>query len=206
MRILFYLPVVTPWWFANIVEPLIRRVAAQAEIYVLAPQPWRGTGIGPDEVARCVDLPELRWCLIDDVDHPSLRTVPVAREALCDFVRGLEPDYIFCRSADVDTVRGFPGRARFVMEGGLAPFALPPHWVALRQGPLDHALLPELAPDERARLDAWIAPAWSRLQARFADGPEARAACLESCGIDPERPLLLLPLSRPGAASRSATR
>lgn len=28
MRILFYLPVITPWWFDNIVAPLIARLAA----------------------------------------------------------------------------------------------------------------------------------------------------------------------------------
>ncbi|MEM9311236.1 MAG: hypothetical protein AAGA34_07290 [Pseudomonadota bacterium] len=53
MRILFYLPVITPWWFAKIVKPLIATLAADNEIHVLAPPPWRNTGIGPDEIKLC---------------------------------------------------------------------------------------------------------------------------------------------------------
>jgi hypothetical protein len=80
------------------------------------------------------------------------------------------------------------------MEAGLAPFPMPPHWIALLPAPFDHGLLPELATDDRALLDLWIAPAWSRLQARFDEGPAARDALFDACGIDPERPVLLLPL------------
>ena len=76
MKILFYLPVVTRWWFDNVIEPLIRTLAAECEIHVLAPAPWRGTGIGPRELQRCMDLPEIRWCIMDGPDHPSTRTMP----------------------------------------------------------------------------------------------------------------------------------
>ncbi len=44
MHVLFYLPVVTPWWFDNIVAPLIRAAASDARVSVLVPPLWRGTG------------------------------------------------------------------------------------------------------------------------------------------------------------------
>ncbi len=52
MKIMFYLPVVTPWWFVNIITPLIRSAARDAEVFVLVPPRWRNTGIGPDELAQ----------------------------------------------------------------------------------------------------------------------------------------------------------
>ncbi|MDB5669049.1 MAG: hypothetical protein JWO25_8 [Alphaproteobacteria bacterium] len=193
MRILFYLPVVTPWWFEHIVEPLIRKLAPAAEIYILAPAMWSGTGIGPDQMQRCADLPDLRWCIVDDPEHPTMRTRPSARQDLVDFARGIDPDHVVCRSADLDTVRDFPGRVRFLMEAGAAPFPLPPQWVAFQDQPLDQGLIPTLDADDRAALDHWIAPAWTRLRA-LQDEAGSRDRLLALFGSPSDRPTLLLPL------------
>lgn len=61
MHVLFYLPVVTPWWFDNIVAPIIRAAARDAQVSVLVPPLWRGTGIGPTQLAGCADLATVDW-------------------------------------------------------------------------------------------------------------------------------------------------
>lgn len=194
MKILFYLPVVTPWWFDNVVEPLIRRLHGTAEIIVLAPKPWRGTGIGERELARCVDLSHVRWCIMDGDDHPTTRTKPRAAADIIDFVQNLAPDYVFCRSADFETVKAFPGKVRFLMEGGIAPFRLPDRWIMIQEQLLEHAALPQLDQPARDRLVEAIAPAWSKLRTRHRRDPEARTATLAAAGLPADRPVLLLPL------------
>ncbi|KTF70807.1 hypothetical protein ACNFJ7_15615 [Sphingomonas sp. HT-1] len=193
-RVLFYLPMVTNWWFVHIVEPLIRRVASGHEVHILAPAPWRGTGIGADELARCADLAEVRWYIMDGADHPSTRTVPEDAEGLIGFVRDLAPDFVLCRTADFDTVRHFPGIVRLLMEGRFEPFAPPPRWILLADRPHDYGALAPLAPAEEARLDAMLAPAWHRLQQRLAPPPDERLALFARLGIPADRPLVLLPL------------
>jgi hypothetical protein len=169
MRVLFYLPVVTPWWFDHIVVPLVRLLAPVAEVRVVAPEPWSGTGIGARELARLEDVPGIGWTLIGGEAHPSLRTVPADRDAIVAEVHAFAPDYVLCRSADFDTPARFPGQVRYLMEGAVAPVPLPPHWIWLAEAPFDHGLMPALAEDEAARLEDWIAPAWERLHARARD-------------------------------------
>ncbi len=194
MKALFYLPVVTPWWFDHVIEPLIRRLAATTEVFVLAPQPWGGTGIGRREIERCIDLPDVHWCIMEGPDHPSTRTEPLARAEIIDFVHKIAPDYVFCRSADCETVRHFPGKVRFLMEAGGAPFVTPPHWIVLQDQPFDHGILPELDGQARAMLECSIAPAWERLRRRQSRAGADREALLAKCGLSSDRPILLLPL------------
>lgn len=194
MTVLFYLPVVTPWWFDNVVEPLIRRLAAIAEVVVLAPKEWRGTGIGTRELERCSDLETVRWCIMDGDDHPSTRTRPRSADEIVAFVQELAPDFVLCRSADVETVARFPGQVRFLMEAGVAPFPTPPHWIVLQEQPLDHAHLPSIDGEDRAWLNDAIAPAWAALRDRQAEAAPTREAVFEACGIEGDRPVLLLPL------------
>lgn len=194
MRILFYLPVVTPWWFEKIIEPMMRTLAGAHEVHVLAPVPWANTGIGPAELQRCTDLPDIRWYIMDGPDHPSTRTVPEARDDLIAFVRDLAPDHVFCRSADYETVRHFPGVVRLVMEGRLEPFAPPPYWCVLPDRPLDQGMWPALPDADRTRLSAMIDPAWRRLRALNTPTPGTREHVFARCGIPGDRPALLVPL------------
>ncbi len=190
LRILFYLPVITPWWFDHIVAPLMRCVARAHEVHVLAPVRWRGTGIGPRELEVAADMPEVKWHIVDGDGHPSMRTEPRDRAGIIDFVRGLAPDYVLCRSADCETVRAFPGVVRHIMEGGAPPLAIPADWIVLQEEPFDHGLLPPLDDDQRALLDRLIAPLWETLwRADAASTPLRSWAPLPA-----DRPLLALPL------------
>ena len=80
-KILFYLPVVTPWWFDTIVAPMIAKLGAEAEIHVLAPEFWRNTGIGPNQLHTCASMPDIHWHIVEDDAHISLRTKPDDPEA-----------------------------------------------------------------------------------------------------------------------------
>jgi len=194
MRILFYLPVITPWWFDAIVEPLIRCLAREAEVHVLAPVPWSGTGIGERELAACADLVAVRWHIFDGDSHPSMRTDAEDRDDIVEFVRALAPDYVLCRSADCETVRRFPGTVRHLMEGGAGPLGHPTSWIVLQQEPFDHGLMPEFDADTRAELDRRFAPTWNGLRRETAAGEDARRAFRTWAGIPQDRPMLLLPL------------
>lgn len=194
VRILFYLPVITQWWFDSIVEPLIRRLANAAEVHILAPVPWSGTGIGHHELARCADLPQLRWHIVDGEGHPTMRTDPADRAAIIDFVTSLAPDYVLCRSADCETVRGFPGVVRHIMEGGASPLAIPNDWVVLQEQPFDHGCMPALSSSERSELDRRIAPAWSHLLGLAQPSRQMRKSFRAWAGLPVDRPILALPL------------
>jgi hypothetical protein len=194
VKILFYLPVVTPWWFDSIVEPLIRRLAQAAEVHILAPVPWSGTGIGRHELMGCADLPQLRWHIFDGASHPSMRTEPTDRAGIVEFVQALAPDYTLCRSADCDTAREFPGAVRYIMEGGAAPLAIPNDWVVLQEQPFDHGCMPELDSAELAELDRLIAPAWNRLLRLAQPTRQMRKSFRAWAGIPADRPVLVLPL------------
>lgn len=194
MRVLFYLPVITPWWFDNVVEPLIRCLANDHEVHVLAPVPWRGTGIGQRELVGCGDLPEIRWHIFDGDSHPTLRSTPTERAGIVEFVTSLAPDYVLCRSADCDTPKEFPGVVRYLMEGGAGPLAVPNDWVILQEQPLDHGLLPELDDDQRARLDGLIAPLWDPLRRLAEPSPQTRKSFRSWAGLPADRPVLAVPL------------
>lgn len=193
-RILFYLPMVTNWWFVHIIEPMLRRLAKAHDVHILAPAPWRGTGIGPEELARCADLPDIRWYIMDGPDHPSTRTVAEDAEGLIGFVRNLAPDVVLCRTADHETANHFPGIVRLLMEGRYEPFAPPPRWILLTEHPHDHGLIATMAPGEADRLRTMVSPAWERLRDRLAPAPDERTKLLAQIGIPQDRPLLLLPL------------
>jgi hypothetical protein len=194
MKVLFYLPVVTPWWFENIVEPILRRVAKVAETHVLAPAPWRNTGIGPEELARCVDLDAVKWAIFDGDEHPSYRTKPAEPDGLIAYVRELAPDIVLCRSADFDTVRHFPGAVRFLMEVASAPFDVAACTTTITDQPFANGALPTLAPAERSRLDALIDPLWTEMHAHWRQAIAEREDLFRELGIPDDRPVLLLPL------------
>jgi hypothetical protein len=194
VKIVFYLPVITPWWFDSVVEPLIRLLARDHEVHVLAPTIWRGTGIGNRELAACAHLPQVKWHIVNDENHPSMRTNAVERAGIVEFVKQLAPDYVLCRSADCDTVREFPGIVRHMMEGGASPLSIPPSWIILQEQPFDHGLLPDLDAAGRAELDRLIAPIWASLLPLAQPTRQARKAFHKWADFPTDRPVLVLPL------------
>lgn len=198
MRILFYLPVITPWWFENIMVHLIRAAAQDAEVHVAITPLWRMTGIGERQLMTCADLPDIRWHILGGDGHESLRTRPEDPDQIVDFVRTIDPDYTFCRSADMETPRRFPGQVRFVMEASVPPTPVPT-WITLQaNGIYDHGLLPALDAGQRAYLDGRMAPDWREIQARFPTSDEARAAYLAKANLPHDRKIIALPIDYEG--------
>ena len=165
MRVLFYLPVVTPWWFERIILPLVEKLAADHEVHILAPIFWQGTGLAQAQYDMCAHLPHLKWHIVTGSDHRSMRTNATRREQLVEFVRQLAPDFVLCRSADLETTADFPGIVRHITEGGADPLILPVGAVHFAKAPFDHGVLPPLTGEQRATLDALISPYWDALAA-----------------------------------------
>ncbi len=194
MRILFYLPVVTPWWFQTIIVPLISKFAGGAEIHVLAPAPWRGTGLGRAEFEHCAHLPDIQWHIVNDAAHPSMRTNPVERAGIVAFVNSLEPDYVLCRSADLETVRAFPGVVRHITEGAMDPLLLPKDSVHFTQQPFDHGVLPALSSTQIEELQSTIAQFWPSVSKSVELDRAQRQRFCEWADLPKDRKILLLPL------------
>lgn len=206
MRILFYVPVVTRHWFDNRLVPLIRRAAREAEVHVIAPIGWRDTGITDTMLHGCLDLPGVRWHLLDGADHRSYRTVPEDPEALIDFVRAIDPDYTFCRSADIATPQHFPGKVRFMMEADYPPLLGDdsPHAARIMlTGPdiYGHGEMPPLTEPQRARLRAHSAPLWDQFHAHHPGFEGDRAAYLAKAGLPADRPIIAVPLEHESATN-----
>lgn len=194
MKILFYLPVVTPWWFAKIIKPMIRHLVPIAEVHVMVPPLWSGTGIGPNELRGFTEADSIAWHILDGDSHPQLRGSTTAVDEVIELVHAIDPDISLCRSADLETPRRFPGIVRYVMEGGFSPFPAPSDVVVFREHPFDHGILPPIDDELRASLASAFAPAWERTQARFDEAPGGRPAMLERLGLGSDRPVIALPL------------
>lgn len=196
MKVLFYLPVVTPWWFDNVIEPLIRTMAREetAEISILAPTRWSFTGVEDREMQRLSDLPQVDWYIMNRDDHPSTRTNPDNQQELIDFVHSLAPDFTFCRAADCATPLKFPGVVRYVMEGDASPIKPGAVSYTLKRLPFDHGEMPDLSPAAWQRLETLFAPIWEDRLRRFENFRIDRDFVLDRAGIPADKPFVLLPL------------
>ena len=194
MRVLFYLPVITPWWFENIIVPLLEKLVATNEVHILAPMFWKGTGVGQAQYDLCAHMPQICWHVVTDETHVSMRTKAAQAGAIIDFVNSLDPDFVLCRSADLETVRQFPGLVRHIMEGGADPLALPMDAVHFTREPFAHGLLPNLSEEHVAKLDALIEPYWQQL----VNAPHGQVAAQNAfrtwAKLPSDRPVLFVPL------------
>jgi len=197
LRILFYLPVVTPLWFGEVIVPLVRTLRAHAELHVLVPALWRNTGVGPAELAGCADLGDVHWHLGDGPDHEGLRTGSGDVEGLTAFVRGIAPDLVLCRSAETEVAAAFPGTVRYLMEAGAPPLAMDGWALALHEGIFDFGAMPELGGAEGAQVEAAFVVRWQAAEARFAqEEPYAlpRSEALALMGLPDDRVIVAVPL------------
>ena len=168
MKILFYLPVVTPWWFDNIVAPLIDRLVVEAAVHVMVPPLWCGTGIAAEQLAGVAAADRVEWHILDGEDHQRLRSNGDGFDGLLDLVHAIDPDFALCRSADLETPRRFPCPVRHLMEAAFPPFPSRAEWVVLREDPFDHCVMPELGSAERGSLHAGFDEIWSAMRRRIA--------------------------------------
>ncbi|MDJ0979723.1 MAG: hypothetical protein QNI87_14450 [Erythrobacter sp.] len=194
MRVLFYLPVITPWWFESIITPLISKLYQDNEVHILAPELWQGTGLSLREVQLCAHMPDIRWHIVNDQKHPSMRTDPAEREGIISFVQSLDPDIVLCRSADVETIKAFPGIVRHITEGAADPLSLPSDILQFSHSLFDHGSMPELECQQVAALEDLIEPFWSKLlQTCVLDQAQRDYLCKWSA-FPGDRPVLFLPL------------
>lgn len=193
-RVLFYLPVVTPWWFDNIVAPLIRSLAAASEVHILVPPLWRNTGIGPAQVEGCSTVPGLQWHIVHDPNHQSLRTSPADADGVVEFVQNIAPDYVFCRSADIATPGRFPGQVIHLLEAGASPFTIPATWVILQRDFWHHGAMPALREEDAGAVRSAFADTWQRIRGRFDPCGEPSDRVLADLGLPQDRKVLALPL------------
>lgn len=193
-RVLFYLPVITPWWFEQIIVPLLEKLVIDNEVHILAPISLQGTGVGQSQYDQCAHMPQICWHVVTDADHVSMRTKAKQAGAIIDFAQSLKPDFVLCRSADLETVRQFPGIVRHITEGGADPVSLPVEAVHFTKEPFAHGLLPDLTADEVAKLHALIEPYWRPL----VNAPEAQLAAQNAfrdwAKLVCDKPVLFLPL------------
>lgn len=191
-RVLFYLPVVTRWWFANIIVPMIRAACKGGEVHVMVAPSWSNTGIVAEDLQDCGDLTEVTWHILDNEDHADLRFSLLDKPWLLQLVQEIDPDLTLCRAADIEGPLLFPGTVRYIMEGASPPFATNYHTVYLAQTLFDHGLMPALTPEQASWLDAAFTPSW---EARKATMPDMeREAFLAEAGLPSDKLLIGLPL------------
>lgn len=190
MRTAFYLPTVTPWWFDNIVAPLIRAMAAEHDVHVLVTPLWCNTGIDGDQLIQFEDCPDIVWHILDGEDHPKLRLTTVDEADLIALMTEINPDIVLCRTADRDIAQVFPGTVRYITEGAAPPFPVGPARIVLEADMFHHGRMPALDAEQKAELERFIDPIWKRQKQELKRLPDWRAAA----GVTRGRKVVALPL------------
>lgn len=193
-RVLFYLPVVTGWWFEEVVFPLITALSKAHEVHVMAPPEWRNTGLSRAQAPLIEQADGVFWHLLDGPNHRQLRIDASEDDALIEFVERLAPDLVLCRSADIKTPARFPGIVRHLMEGGAPPLKNGVNRIRLAETLFDYGMMPELSAQENARLDAIGAQLWADQIDPLERSLPTRAQFLAETGLPPDRPIIALPL------------
>lgn len=195
MKILFYLPVVTPWWFDNMIAPMLRSLhdeAELAELHVMVAPLWRNTGIDGHQLTPLADLTKVFWHVIDAGEPDQFRRDGSSVPGLVDLVNAIAPDLTLARSADFATPGQFPGAVRYIMEGAPPPFEILPLRILIEEAPFSLGVMPENAAEITARCVAAFSDIWEESD-RFRHppvGPDWRT----TLGLPPERPVLAVPL------------
>ncbi|MDE2404718.1 MAG: hypothetical protein KGM17_08620 [Sphingomonadales bacterium] len=191
MKVLFFLPGVTPWWFDEIIAPMLRALLAgpqRVEAHVVTAKLWRNTGITPENYLGVADLPGVQWHIVDAADPAAFRFAAAKVEGLRELAAGIDPDLVLARSPDLALAELFPGTVRWLMEAAAPPFATDVHWIVLDEQPFHHGFLP-------AGVDAFADDCAARL-APPADAARARLAGdhRAALGLPADRPVLAVPL------------
>ena len=192
MKILFYLPVATPWWFTERFAPLIRTLHGAAELHVMVAPLWRNTGIEGDHLAPFSDLEGIGWHIIDAGDPETFRTDGAAIPGLLDLVQDIAPDLTIARSADFRTPGLFPGTVRYLMEGIAPPYDLPTYPLVLEEKPFCMGMMPHGAEATVDLCLSSLADIWNRADAYRS--PALARSWRDRLGLPAERPILAVPL------------
>lgn len=191
MKILFYLPVVTPWWFDAIIAPMLRGLHGDAELHVMVAPLWRNCGVEAEQLAPLADLDGIAWHVIDEGDPADFRIDARKVAGLLDLVAEIAPDLTLARSADFATPALFPGTVRYIMEGAAPPFETDPRWVVLDDRPFRHGLMPDSATGLAEQCADVLEDAWRNVAAHVADAADDWR---ERFGLPAGRPVVAVPL------------
>jgi len=193
MKILFYLPVITLWWFDKIITPMLRNLAGDAEVselHLMVAQPWRNTGLHDHDLILLAGMAKLQVHWVDQAwgenAAQDFRLDASAVPGLLDRIAAINPDLTLARSADVATPRSFPGRVRFITEGGAPPYRTDQRWIVLDEEPFRIGLLPGQAHAMAAQCIAFA----DTLPVPQRSVDDARARLL----LPDDRPVLAVPL------------
>ena len=192
MKILFYLPAVTPWWFETVIAPMLRALHGEAELHVIVGPLWQNTGLEMEHVEPLADLPAINWHIVIADDPYQFRMDGQSVEGLLDLVEAIGPDITIARSADRATPGRFPGAVRYVTEPGANPVHAPNGWCVLDAQPFHHGLMPAHAASASDHAAHLMAPLWQRLHALYAE--PGRNALRAQMGLPADRPVLAVPL------------
>jgi hypothetical protein len=196
MRILFYLPVVTPWWFREVITPMLRalhRGGGAVELHVMVAPLWRNTGLQPDDLLPAADLDEaVHWHIIDQGEPEQFRLSGAEVPGLLDQVNRIDPDITLARSADFAISRQFPGVVRYIMEGAAPPFGTDPEHVVLDERPFAPAEVPAHAATLADAIAERLRPSRDLVQRRPSAG--APAMLRERLGLPSDRRVVAIPL------------
>jgi hypothetical protein len=195
MRILFYLPVVTPWWFHHTIVPMMRALhdgPATVELHVMVAPLWRNTGLEAQHLLAAADLEAVHWHVIDEGEPDQFRLAGAEVPGLLDLVTAIAPDLTLARSADFAISRQFPGTVRFITEASAPPYAQNRHLIVIEEQPFAPAVVPAHA---IARADVY-AECLQRVLPDIEQCPplDRPAALRRTLGLPHDRPVIAVPL------------
>lgn len=195
-RIVFYLPVVTPWWLENVILPVIKKLEADWDIHVIVPNYWHGTGLPEGWEGKLAAMTNAAWHPLVGERYKKLRTVDSLDHDVISKINGLQPKFTVCRAANISLGKYLPGTVRYIMEASLPPLALPLSFVFTDHGILDQALIPELNAKERDLFRAFAQPLLDMRMKVLGRATVSEARCFveESLELPTDRKLLILAL------------
>ena len=191
MKILFYLPLARGWMLENVIEPMIAKLSAVADVHVMVPSIWM------ERYSATTAFPSQAWCREVawhplDADRSALDILDSAGPSpdILEAARAIAPDHCLCRSTCTRLPTRLPGRVHYIMEASAPPFHLPKHCISLEPQIFDYGMIPDLTAEDRRVLTELILPTWTAIEQNSPHDKTWRTRR----GLPPDRRIVVLPL------------
>lgn len=196
MKILFYLPSVTPWWLDNVINPVILELKKYFSVSVIVPYFHNGTGVIKDHCATMDQNPDVDWHIIDQQSYPSLRTPVGHSEEIIRLVNSIGADFTLCRTVDTSTPQFFVGRVSYIMEVGYPPLRYPFACSISNEPLFAIGCMPRLDGSTIAELRSLLEQPWLQMRENFSrlNTLVPRASYLERYGLPADKVIIAVPL------------